>query len=802
MPQDTIRACSLGLLASLTVLLGLANALPAQAQEAQPTAPVPAPAAPPTEQVGLVQRIIVTGNERIDQQTILSYLPIQVGDAVDAARIDLALKTLFRTDLFADVAIQLQGADLIVQVSESPIINQVVFEGNDSLAEEKLRDEVTVRPRGIFTRARVQQDVQRLVELYRRSGRISATVTPMIVQLPQKRVDLVFVIDEGPKTGVRRINFLGNKAISDGDLRGVLVTEESRFWRFFSSNANYDPDRLEYDREQLRKYYTNRGFFDFRVVSAIAELAPDQRDFAITFTVDEGPRFRFGDLRVETENQRLDPQFLKALLPIKKGDLYESDKIEDAVDALTYAAGAAGYAFVDIRPRYVPNRETRRVDVVFQVREGPHVYVERIDIVGNTRTVDPVIRRELMLVEGDAYNKVLLERSRLNIRRLGFFKDVTIEEVPGSAPDRSVVRITVEEQPTGELSFGAGFSSVDQFLVDVGISERNFRGRGQDLRARISIGSLRQQIDFSFTEPRFLGRDLRAGADLYSYRYDYGDAAAFDTASTGAALRIGYPLNTNTYLSARYNLRFDSIIVDNSYCATSPALCQQQGDFWTSLVGYGLNTDRRNDPNRPTRGWRASFRQDVAGVGGDVNYLKTEVDGGWYYGIRPKWIVTVEGSAGFIRGWGGDAVRINDRFFKGGNSFRGFETAGLGPRDVASRDALGGNLYAIGTVELSFPTGLPEEYGISGAIFADFGTVGMLDDRFDTLFSDPDGNGPLQIGDNDPNIADELALRASVGVSVFWKSPMGPIRFDLSHVLASEDYDKTETFRFSTFRQF
>lgn len=804
MPQNTIRACSVALLASLGLMLGLGTAMPAAAQDApvatQPAAPPPSA---PTGQVGLVQRILVTGNERIDQQTILSYLPIQIGDAVDAARIDLALKTLYRTDLFADVTIQLQGNDLIVQVSESPIINQVVFEGNDSLAEEKLRDEVTERPRGIFTRSRVQQDVQRLVELYRRSGRISATVTPQIVQLPQKRVDLIFVIDEGPKTGVSRINFLGNSAVSDGDLRGVLVTEETQFWRFFSSNANYDPDRLEFDREQLRKYYTNRGFFDFRVVSAIAELAPDQRNFNITFTVDEGPRFRFGDLRVETENQRLDPQFLKALLPIHKGDLYESDKIEDAVDALTYAAGAAGYAFVDIRPRYVPNRDKRRVDVVFQVREGPHVYVERIEVLGNTRTVDPVIRREMMLVEGDAYNKVLLERSRLNIRRLGFFKDVTIEEAPGSAPDRTVISVTVEEQPTGELSFGAGFSSVDQFLVDIGISERNFRGRGQDLRARVSLGSLRQQIDFSFTEPRFLGRDLRAGADLYSYRYDYGSAAAFTTSSTGGALRIGYPLNQNTYLSARYNLRWDSIDVDAANCASSPTLCGQQGAFLTSLVGYGFNTDRRNDPARPTRGWRASFRQDIAGLGGDVNYVKTEIDGGWYYGIRPKWVVTVEGSAGYIDGWGGDAIRINDRFFKGGNTFRGFATAGMGPRDVASKDALGGNVYAIGTVELSFPTYLPEEYGISGAIFADVGTVGLLDDVYTHYQGDPDGPlGPLLPGDVNPNIADNLALRASVGVSVFWKSPMGPIRFDLSHVLASEDYDKTETFRFSTFRQF
>jgi len=802
MPPKTLRASCLAFAASATVLtVCMATSAQAQDQTAAPEATAPETTAPqpaPVDagQVGVVGRIVVQGNERIDQSTVLSYLPIQVGDTIDPARIDLALKTLFRTDLFADVSIQLQGSDLVIQIVESPIINQVVFEGNDSLPEEKLRDEVTVRSRGIFTRSRVQQDVQRIVELYRRSGRISATVTPKIVQLPQKRVDLVFEIDEGPKTGVRRVNFLGNKAFSDGDLRDVLVTRESRLWRIFSSNTNYDPDRLEYDREQLRKYYTNRGYYDFRVVSAVAELAPDQRDFAITFTVDEGPRYRFGELRVETENQKLDPQFLQAILPIRKGELYEAQKIEDTVDALTYAAGAAGYAFVEIRPRSTPNREKRRVDITFQVREGPHVYIERIDVVGNTRTVDPVIRREMLLVEGDAYNKVLLERSRMNVRRLGFFKDVTIEQQPGSAPDRTVLQVNVEEQPTGELSFGAGFSSVDQFLVDVGVSERNFRGRGQDLRLRASLGSLRQQLDFSFTEPRFLGRDLRGGVDLYTYRYDYGDAAAFDTSSTGAAVRLGFPLNNYTYLTTRYNLRWDSIILEDSYCAAltdndpstqAPAICQQEGEFLTSLVGYALNTDRRNDPANPTRGWRGSFRQDIAGVGGDVNYVKTEVEAGWYYGIRPKWRVTVEGSAGYIDGWGGDGVRINDRFFKGGNSFRGFETAGMGPRDVVTRDALGGNVYAIGTVELSFPTGLPEEYGISGAIFTDVGTLGVIDDQYKY---------------GDPSIRDDLGLRASVGVSVFWKSPMGPIRFDLSHVLAQEDYDKTETFRFSTFRQF
>jgi outer membrane protein insertion porin family len=760
-----------------------------------------ATSAAPLQQEGVVGRILVQGNERIDQQTVLSYLPIQIGDTVDPARIDLAVKTLFRTDLFSDVEIGLQGTDLIVRVSENPIVNQVVFEGNRGLAENKLRDEVQIRPRGIFTKARVQADVARIIELYRRSGRISATVTPKIVQLPQKRVDLVFEIDEGPKTGVSRINFLGNKAESDGDLRDVVVTKESQWWRVLSSNTNYDPDRIEYDREQLRKHYTNRGYYDFRVVSAVAELVPDEKNFAVTFTLDEGPKYNFGELKVETENKKLDPELLKALLPIRKGQLFQSDKIEDAVDALTFAAGAAGYAFVDIRPRFSPDRDKRTVDVTFEVREGPHVYVERINVVGNTRTIDPVIRRELLLSEGDAYNKVLLDRSRNQVRALGFFKDVNIEQVPGSAPDKTVVNVTVEEQPTGELSFGAGFSSVDKLLLDLGVTERNFRGRGQDLRARISLGTLRRTVDFSFTEPRFLGRNLAAGVQAFSYKYDFGNAAAFNTESTGGGFHLGFPVNTYSYLDTRYQLQQNKIDIAGSYCAAeddgdpttvAPAICQQRGAYLTSLIGYSLRMDRRNDPIRPTRGWRGSFKQDLAGFGGDVKYLRSELEASWYYGIRPNFVLSLTGSAGLVTGWSGDSVRINDRFFKGGNSFRGFETAGVGPRDVNSKDALGGNAYAIGTVEMSFPNGLPEEYGIKTALFTDFGTAGMLDERFKRL---PDGS-------TNPNVRDDLALRASAGLSVKWKSPMGPIQLDFSHVFAKEDYDKTEVFRFSTFTNF
>ena len=461
-----------------------------------------------------------------------------------------------------------------------------------------------------------------------------------------------------------------------------------------------------------------------------------------------------------------------------------------------FAAGSAGYAFVEIEPTFRANPETDTIDVTFNVKEGQRVYIDRINIVGNTRTLDNVVRRELMLSEGDAFNRTLLERSRNNLRALGFFKDVTVEEARGSAPDRSVVNVTVEEQPTGELSVGAGFSSVDSFVVNLGITERNFRGRGQNVVARLEWGALRQQVDFRFTEPKFLGRDLRAGFDAFHSRYDLSEFSSYDYRSTGGGLRLSYPLNGYTLLSGRYFLKSDEIIVPDGYCATngagSNALCDQVGSFINSSAGYTLFVDRRNDPIRPTRGWTGRLLQDFAGIGGDVNYVKTEAEVSAYWGIAPSWIVSTTASTGYISGWGGDPIRINDRFFKGGNSFRGFETAGIGPRDLTTQDALGGNFYAIGTVQLTVPNFLPEQYGIRTELFVDVGTLGVLDDRYTVTDQ----------GLNDPNIVDELKLRASAGLSIHWRSPMGPIRFDLSQIIGSEEYDRTETFRFSTSTQF
>ena len=813
------RARSAALSSGLGLLLGTTTlAAPvlawAQAATAPPAATATAPAAEPAAPAaapatsGVVRRIEVRGNERIEAATVISYLPIQPGETIDPAKIDLALKSLFRTDLFADVKIDLQAdGTLLVSVEENPIINRVLFEGNKSMKEDKLKDEVSVRPRGIFTRSKVQTDVARIVELYRRSGRISANVTPQIVQLPQKRVDLIFKIDEGAKSGILRVNFLGNKAYSDNDLRDVVVTEQSRWYKFFSSNNNYDPDRLEYDREQLRKFYRNRGFYDFRVSSAVAEFAPDKNGFAVTYTIDEGREFKFGKVSVETDLKKLNPDVLKALVPFHTGQIYEDQKIEQATDALTFAAGAAGFAFVDVRPRYTANRETGTIDVTFDVKEGPRVYVDRIDIVGNTQTLDYVIRREMNLVEGDPYNRALVDRSKNQIKALGYFKDVDITETPGSAPDRTNLQVKVTEQPTGEFSFSAGYSSVDQVVVDLGVTQRNFRGRGEDVRARLSLGSVRQQLDLGFTEPRFLGRDLAAGVDLYYYKYDLTQisTAPYSTTSLGTNLRLNFPLSLNSRGSLVYTLRTDDVTVGDELCTgtlISSSLCSQRGSFLTSLVGYGYRTDHRNDPVTPTRGFYLQFNQDFAGVGGDVKYIRTEVNAGWYHGFTKNLILSTVGSAGYVNGWGGDHVRINDRFFKGGDSFRGFETAGIGPRDISGgrSDALGGKGYAIGTVEMTLPTFLPEQYGIQAALFSDFGVLGGLDSQDKALNGqviDPTGTIP---GNYD--IRDNYALRASAGLSVFWRSPMGPIRFDFSQVLSKQDYDKTELFRFSTGTRF
>ncbi len=734
----------------------------------------------------VISSIVVEGNQRIEAETVRSYMVFKQGDVYDDEKVDQSLKTLFGTGLFADVTIRREGNRLIVAIAENPVINRVAFEGNSAVNDEALETEVQLKPRTIYTRAKVQGDVQRIVDVMRRSGRFSATVEPKVIQLPQNRVDLVFEIDEGPVTKIGGINFIGNQEFSDGRLREIIATAESAWWKFLSSSDNYDPDRLSFDRELLRRHYLSEGYADFQVVSAVADLSRDGEEFFITFTVEEGEQYTFGPSEVTTELDKLDVEKLNSVILTVEGDTYDAGLIDKTVDALTFEAGTKGYAFSEVRPRVRRDKETLIAAVTYRITEGPRAYVERININGNLRTLDRVVRREMRMAEGDAFNRVLLERSEKSIRALGFFAAVEVTEEPGSAPDQTIINVTVQEQSTGELSLGFGFSSADSALADISLTERNFMGKGQLLRLRLALSGTSQQIDLRFTEPYFLGRDLVAGVDLFGVENDFQDESGFDERVTGFGFRFGFPLSENGRILTRYALRREEI----TNLTTSAQSFIAPRDEIKSSVGYTYYLDRRNDPIEPTGGWDLEIDQEFAGVGGSVRYVRNEIIARTYYEITDEFLASLRIKAGSIEGIGQD-VNISDRFFIGGSDFRGFERSGVGPRDLVSDNALGAQAYAVASAEVTFPNFLPEALDITTSLFSDVGVVGTADQE--NRFS-----GTLQT----VRVEDELSPRVTAGISVYWQSPFGPVRVDLSQAIQKEDYDKTESFRFSAGTRF
>jgi outer membrane protein insertion porin family len=746
---------------------------------------------------GTISDIRVEGVQRIEPETVRSYLQIQPGDAWDETRIDSSLKALFATGLFADVNLSRVGNTLVVKVVENPIINRIAFEGNHKLDEKDLSAEIQLRPRVVYTRTRVQNDVKRILDLYRRHGRFGATVEPKVIQLSENRVDLVFEINEGEFTGVRSINFVGNHQFSDSKLRGIIQTKETRWYRFLSTEDTYDPDRLTYDRELLRKFYLSEGYADFRVVSAVAELTPDRDGFIVTFTLDEGERYRFGKIDVNIKLKDLPPDAVLPLLTVHSGDWYDAEAVEKSISVLTDALGNRGYAFVEIKPNITRNREEHTIDIIFDVQEGPQVYVERIDIVGNVRTLDKVIRREFQLVEGDAFNTTKMQRSQQRIKNLGFFKKVEVTNSPGSAPDKTVVTAEVEEQSTGELSLGLGFSTTDGPLADINIRERNFLGRGQDLRIGAVVSLRSQQIDLSYTEPYFLDKNIAAGVDIFEVKtsptanFFTGVTPPYQQFSYGGALRVGYQITDNLRQTFKYTVRSDDII--NLQSNTSLFIVLESGEHLTSEIGQVLLYDRRDDRLDPTSGYYASVGNDFAGVGFGVDYVRNKVNLGYYYSVAPEWVLSFTGEAGDIFGWNGQNVLLQDRFFVGGDNLRGFQSAGIGPRDTISGDALGGQKYYVGSVTLGVPLGLPKELGVSGRVFTDFGTLYQIEPTQIVLT-------PAQLaqtGGLQPQVEQSPAIRASAGVGVSWKSPVGPIRLDLAYPFRKESFDKTQFFRVS-----
>jgi len=787
----------------------------------------PEPAAAQSGQ--LIRDVRIVGNERIEAGTVASYLVLGAGDVADQRLIDLSLKTLFRTGLFADAAITLDGGIMTVEVRENPIVNRVLFEGNKRLKEDKFTEEIQLAPRIVYTRAKVQSDVERILEVYRRSGRFGAQVTPKVTPLPQNRVDVIFEIDEGPKTGVLKINFIGNEVYSDAELKRQILTTESRWWKIFSSNANYDPDRIEYERDLIRQFYSKNGYADFQVVSAIAELTPDRKNFFITFTVEEGRKYDFGEIEVETTLDKLDSAALERVVRIRKGEQFNSERIENAVESITFATGVTGYAFVDVYPRTQVRPEEGVVDVTFEVNEGPRVYVERVQIGGNTRTVDEVIRREMRITEGDAFNRILVDRSRVRIRALGFFGEVAIEELPGSAPDRTVLDVKVQERSTGAFSVGAGISSTDDFITDVSIEERNWLGKGQFVRFRVSASGRQQQADIQFREPYLFDRNLAGGFELFNVRTDFRESG-FESFTFGGGLNTGFPLSEYGRLGLRYTIRSDDVSLDDGLAAALGCVgadgqptdlaflnptCASAGQRITSQIGYSVSFDKRNDPILPSRGWRLAFSQDFAGAGGDRTFVRSDLNAAAYLPIWRGFVGSLGVRSGYVEGLGGERLLTSDRFFIGASRFRGFEVAGVGPRFISAAgtganrfpsvitgtQAIGAKLYAVGTAEIRLPLPIPEEYGIRASAFTDFGTAGLVDDEDkglnDPIFQDDffvDVNGDLIL---EGPVQDDLSLRVSAGLSVSWDSPFGPIRFDFAEVFNRELYDRTEGFRFS-----
>lgn len=752
---------------------GAASAQSQAAPQGATPAPAPSPAATPAEEGETIRTIVVTGAQRLEPDTIISYIQLRPGGTYTPAAADQALKDLAATELFSDFRIENNNGDVVINVVENPVINRIVLEGNKRLKDDKILPEIRLAPRQIFTRSKVRADVARIIELYKRQGRFAATVEPQMVQLDQNRVDVVFEITEGPKSKVRQINIIGNEAFSDGELRDEMVTQVASPLKIFSSATSYDPDRLAFDQQQLRAFYLQNGYADFRVVSAVAELTPDKRDFIITYVVEEGDRYKFADVSVDSQLRDFNSEAMTRALPMKPGDWYDAKLVEDTIEQLSETAGAFGYAFADVRPRWTPDRENRTMGVTFVIQEAPRVYVERIDINGNTLTQDKVIRREFRIAEGDAFNSLQVKRSTARINSLGYFQEnFSIDQVDGSAPDRIILEANVQEQATGELSLSAGFSSLESFIFQGSIRQRNFRGRGQTVGLSLNYSRYSRSGSISFTEPYVFDKNISAGVDVYRRDFNNGyfsrASATYEQATTGTQLRVGVPLTEYMTALGRYTFNIDEItLAEDQYFADFDGdgirtcepllagryLCDALGRRTTSMLGLSLIYSTLDSRFRPTRGENATVNLDFAGLGGSNRYARITADAAKYWNLGSGFILSVRGQGGYIkglrdRGEGQDDVLLTDRFFLGEQQgMRGFDVRGVGPRVVRrfylpaeqegvippltplnSRgtvdDALGGKAMYLASTELEIPLGSgARELGLRPSLFVDAGAV-------------------------------------------------------------------------------
>jgi outer membrane protein insertion porin family len=781
-----------------------------------------------------VSSIVVEGNRRVEADTIRSYFRTGPGGHLDAAAIDDGLKALYATGLFQDVRLSQAGGRLVVSVVEAPVINRVAFEGNKRVKDDQLIAEVQSKPRGTLSRPMVQSDVQRIVDVYHHSGRFDVRVEPKIIELPNNRVDLVFEITEGDKTAVREIIFVGNRTFGRTRLKDVIKTSESGLFSFLKSTDIYDADRVEADRDLLRRFYLSKGFADVQIVAAVSEYDPSRKGFIVTFTIEEGDVYHFGTVDVLSNVRDVDAASLGAVLKAKAGAVYNVEAVEKTSENMTIEMSKRGYAFAQVRPRGDRDSATHLINVVFVVDEGSRAYIERINIRGNTRTRDYVIRREFELAEGDAYNKVLVDRSERRLKNLGYFKTVKLVNEPGSAPDRVIINVDVEEQPTGEFSVSGGYSTAQGWLAEVSVGERNLLGQGQYAKAAATIGQYSRGISVSYAEPYFLGYRLNAGIDLFAQQNLHSPYQSYGSETYGTGLRLGSALRDDLGLQLRYNIYRQRITVDQRLtdCDTTDPLivnaapddpvrvaflatCQGNGEVssaikqtllrgpvWVSQIGYSLTYNTLDNTRNPTSGLMTEIKQDFAGVGGNVDFLKTAGEARYYYNVFADVVAVGRVQAGNVTPWGGQSVRIFDSYFGGPWLVRGFAPNGFGPRDLTSgtnRDNVGGTNFWGASLEVQSPIpNLPKDIGLKVATFADVGSVWNYGGP--KTFSPPIfpntlcGHGGNPADCTGP--VDSFKPRAAVGVGLIWDSPFGPLRIDYAFALSKEGYDRTQAFRF------
>lgn len=767
-----------GLTISSTTESGMAQGLPRPSASGNRTMAVALlPNAP-------IVDIRVEGNQRIEEGTIKSYMVSQPGENFDTERLDRSLKALYATGLFSDVSIRRDGATLVVRVSENPIINRIVFEGNKKLTDENLRTALQLRSRSVFTPALAQIDRQKILDEYAKKGRFGARVEPKIIQLDQNRVDLVFEINEGASTYVSRIAFVGNKAFSESRLKEIIGSREEAFWRFLSSSDTYDPERVNFDKELLRRFYLRNGYADVEITSANAELSPDRSAFFLTFNINEGERYRVGNIKVKSSLRNLDGDALLPFVLLGKGDWYDGDAVEKTVTALNDAVQTRGYAFVDVKPQIQRNKDKKTVDLVFDVGEGPRVYVERIDIAGNVRTKDSVIRREFRLAEGDAFNAALVRRSRQRLEDLGYFTSVAVSSAPGSAPDKAIINTTVEEKATGELTIGGGYSSDAGALANIGLRERNFIGTGVDAGITGVLAQKRTQLDLSVTDPYFLNRNLVASANAFIVQNNNQNIAQYNERRVGIAVSLGYEFSEHLRQAWTY-----SLVQRRVYNVSPDASIYVKDEAGTSLlsqVGQTLSLDYRDSRVDPKSGFILRGGTDFAGLGGNVHYVRAKLDGNYYIPLEsftgdPEWGVVLSAGTGYLFNFDSHE-RIIDRFFLGGDNLRGFQSGGAGPHAINGGDSLGGRFIWTQSTELRFPLPLSPDLGLTGRAFVDVGSLSGVNTKT--------RNGQTIAVTNDSS------PRLGAGVGVSWRTPFGLINLDIAPVVVKKHYDQAQFFRF------